>query len=300
MPPGAPLKAGTHLPIALRASAGIHAAAAILAVTLPPAWPWALGGVALNQAVLTGAGLWPGSTLLGPNLRRLPPTGRGEVALTFDDGPDPEVTPRVLEILSRFGARASFFCIARRAEQYPALVQQIVRCGHAVENHTDRHLNGFAALPLGALRREIAAAQATLGRLAGTSPMFFRAPMGLRSPLLQPVLAGQGLRLVSWTRRALDGVRGDPVAAANRLRRGLAAGDVLLLHDGSAARTPEGQAVVLSVLPGLLEDLANRALRSVTLRQGLDQADQQPAPEPLAEAADQAKSAGRAHRALTI
>jgi hypothetical protein len=118
--------------------------------------------------------------------------------------------------------------------------------------------------------------------------------------LLQPVLAGQGLRLVSWTRRALDGVRGDPVAAANRLRRGLAAGDVLLLHDGSAARTPEGQAVVLSVLPGLLEDLANRALRSVTLRQGLDQADQQPAPEPLAEAADQAKSAGRAHRALTI
>jgi peptidoglycan/xylan/chitin deacetylase (PgdA/CDA1 family) len=92
--------------------------------------------------------------------------------------------------------------------------------------------------------------------------------MGLRSPLLQPVLAGQGLRLVSWTRRALDGLRVDPIVAANRLRRGLAAGDVLLLHDGRAARAPDGRAVVLNVLPGLLEHLAEHGLRSVTLQDG--------------------------------
>ena len=256
------------LPASLRASIGLHAAAAALALAVPSVWPWALGGVALNQAVLTGAGMWPRSTLLGPNLRRLP-GGRAEVVLTFDDGPDPEVTPRVLDLLDRHGARASFFCIGARARASPHLVRDIVRRGHSVENHTDRHPHHFAALPPGRLRREIAAAQATLAGLAGTPPRFFRAPMGLRSPLLQPVLAGQGLRLVSWTRRALDGLRGDPRAAAARLRRGLAAGDVLLLHDGGAARTPDGRAVVLAVLPDLLKALAAGGLRSVTLRDGL-------------------------------
>ncbi|HUZ63121.1 MAG TPA: polysaccharide deacetylase family protein, partial [Acetobacteraceae bacterium] len=257
------------LPASLRASIGLHAAAAALAVAVPAAWPWALGGVALNQAVLTGAGMWPRSTLLGPNLRRLPPSGRAEIVLSFDDGPDPEVTPRVLDLLDRHGARASFFCIGARARAHPRLVGEIIRRGHSVENHTDRHPHHFAALPPGRLRREIAAAQATLAGLAGTPPHFFRAPMGLRSPLLQPVLAGQGLRLVSWTRRALDGLRGDPAAAGARLRRGLAAGDVLLLHDGGAARAPDGRAVVLAVLPDLLMALAGRGLRSVTLGDGL-------------------------------
>jgi peptidoglycan/xylan/chitin deacetylase (PgdA/CDA1 family) len=256
------------LPAATRASIGVHAAAAALVLTVPPAWSWALGSVALNHAILTCAGLWPRGSLLGPNLDRLPPTGRNEVALTFDDGPDPEITPRVLDLLDRYGAFASFFCIGNQAEAHPALVRDIVRRGHSVENHTNRHPRRFAAMSSSGMRREITAAQSTLARIAGTQPIFFRAPMGLRSPLLQPVLAGQGLRLVSWTRRALDGLRGDPIAASTRLRRGLAAGDVLLLHDGRAAHAPDGRAVVLNVLPGLLDHLAARGLRSVTLRDG--------------------------------
>lgn len=256
------------LPAATRASIGVHAAAAALALAVPPAWPWALGGVALNQAVLVAAGLWPRGSLLGPNLHRLPPTGRAEVALTFDDGPDPETTPRVLDILDRYGAFGSFFCIGNQAAAHPSLVREIARRGHAVENHTGRHPYLFAAMPMAQMRREIDAGQSILAGLAGIPPIFFRAPMGLRSPLLQPLLAAQGLRLVSWTRRALDGLRGDPAAASARLRRGLAAGDILLLHDGRAARAPDGRAVVLNVLPGLLDALAARGLRSVTLRDG--------------------------------
>ncbi len=263
------LPAPSRLPVVPRVSIGVHAAAAALAMAVPAAWPWALGGVALNQAVLIAAVLSPRSTLLGPNLWRLPSHGRAEIALTFDDGPDPEVTPRVLDLLDAHGARASFFCIGAGARANPALVREIVRRGHSVENHTYRHPHHFAALPPSGLRQEIAAAQATLAELAGTPPRFFRAPMGLRSPLLQPILAEQGLCLVSWTRRALDGLRGDPVAAAARLRRGLAAGDVLLQHDGRAARTPDGTAVALTVLPGLLAVLAARGLRSVTLGDGL-------------------------------
>lgn len=264
------------LPLSLRASIGLHASAAALALAAPRLWPWALTGVALNHAVLGGAGMWPRSTMLGPNLRRLPPTGRSEVALTFDDGPDPEVTPRVLDLLDRCGARASFFCIGARARAHPGVVREIARRGHAVENHTDCHPYRFAALPPGGLRREIAGAQATLALLAGAPPAFFRAPMGLRSPLLQPVLARLGLHLVSWTRRAFDGLLGDAQAAGARLRRNLAAGDVLLLHDGRAARTRDGQAVVLAVLPDLLRALAALGLRSVTLTDGLALATHQP------------------------
>src|ERR1700752_124339 len=146
----------------IRASIGVHAASAALGVTQPWAWPWALSGVALNHAVLTGAGMWPTGSLLGANLTRLPETGRAEVALTFDDGPDPDITPRDLDLLDAHGARATFFCIGARARSYPDVVREIARRGHAIENHTDRHLNAFAALPPARLRREIVAAQGTL------------------------------------------------------------------------------------------------------------------------------------------
>lgn len=263
----------------MRSSIGLHAAAAGLVAATPSDWRWSLGAVALNQAVLAGAGLSPRSTLLGPNLRRLPCTGRAEVALTFDDGPDPEVTPRVLDLLDRHGAKASFFCIGAQARAHPAVLREIARRGHAVENHTDRHLYRFAALSPGGLRREVDAAQATLADLAGTPPVFFRAPMGLRSPLLEPLLASRGLLLVSWTRRALDGLFGEPRAAGARLRRGLGPGDVLLLHDGRAARTGQGGPVVLAVLPGLLAALEGQGLRSVTLRTGVAGNGPVPSPE---------------------
>src|SRR5512139_4028402 len=93
---------------ALKASFGLHGAAALGTLVLPAAWPGARGAVAANHAALTLAGLLPRSTLLGPNLTRLPEASaaRREIALTFDDGPDPEVTPRVLDLLDGAGVRA--------------------------------------------------------------------------------------------------------------------------------------------------------------------------------------------------
>lgn len=256
------------LPPGLIVSIGLHTAAVALAIGVPQLWPWALGAVALDQAALTAATLSPRSALLGPNLRRLPARG-GTIVLSFDDGPDPEVTPRVLDLLDGYHARASFFCIGMAARANPGLVREIIRRGHSVENHTHRHPYYFALLPPRLLQREIIAAQCVLTELAGTRPRFFRAPMGFRSPLLQPILAGQHLRLVSWTRRAGDGLLRDPAAADARLRRGLGEGDLLLLHDGRAARGPNGEAVVLSVLPRLLQGLAARGLRSVSLAEAL-------------------------------
>lgn len=103
-------------PPAIRASAAWHAAAVGAGVLVPGAWPWALGAIVLNHALITAAGLTPRSRLLGPNVTRLPAAAiaRREVAITIDDGPEPAVTPRVLDLLDAHGQRATFFCIAER------------------------------------------------------------------------------------------------------------------------------------------------------------------------------------------
>jgi len=252
--------------IALRVSLAVHLLLLIAWVFGLAPWGWLLAALILNHGVLW-AGMRPGSRILGPDTRHLPAAAvrRGEVALTFDDGPDPVVTPQVLDLLDAAGARASFFCIGTAARAHPDLVRDIARRGHSVENHTERHALNFATYGIGATRREIVAAQATLAPLAGRPPAFFRAPFGLRSPFLAPAIRGLGLTYLSWTRRALDGARGDPAAGLARLTRGLAAGDILLMHDGRCARDRDGRPVVLAILPALLDELAARGLRSVSL-----------------------------------
>ncbi|MES2368241.1 MAG: polysaccharide deacetylase family protein [Pseudomonadota bacterium] len=252
---------------ALKASFALHGAAALGTLALPAAWPWALGAVATNHAVLTLAGLLPRSTLLGPNLTRLPDAAaaRREIALTLDDGPDPDVTPRVLDLLDTAGVRASFFCIGWRARENPALCREIVARGHRVENHGDSHSWAFSAFGPGRMKADIAAAQATLSDITGHAPRFFRPTAGLRNPFLDPVLATLDLKLATWTRRGYDTREGRPDVVLGRLTHNLAGGDILLLHDGHAARTPDDQPVILAVLPNLLRALAERKLSPVTL-----------------------------------
>ena len=117
--------------------------------------------------------------------------------------------------------------------------------------------------------REVQAAQHTLTRICGESPRFFRAPAGLRNPFLQPVLAGLGLQLASWSVRGFDTRVRDAAKVRASLLRGLKAGAIVLLHDGHAASTERGVPVILEVLPGLLEAATRAGLRTVTLREAL-------------------------------
>ncbi len=248
----------------IKISAGLHAAGVVALAARPRRWPLIAGTLILNHGALCAAGMLPRSRLLGANLSRLE-TGAGEVALTFDDGPDPDVTPGVLDRLEAYGARASFFPIGRRAERYPELVAEIVARGHRLENHTYRHSNLFAFSGLGNLGREIDRAQGCLERLGGRRPVYFRAPAGIRNPWLDLVLARRRMRLVSWTRRGFDTIDRRPRRVARRLLGGLAAGDILLLHDGNAARDRRRRPVVLEVLPRLLDALAENGLRGVSV-----------------------------------
>ena len=253
------------------ASIAWHLLALAAAVLVRGAAPWALAAVALNHLVITVAGLAPRSTLLGGNVSRLPAAAaaRGEVAITIDDGPDPAVTPAVLDLLDAAGQRATFFCIADRVAEHPALAREIVMRGHSIQNHTARHRHDFSFLGPKAYAEELGKAQRILAKVSGQMPTCFRAPAGFRNMFLAPVLRRMGLTLVSWTRRGYDTRESDATRVLERLTRGLAGGDILLLHDGNAARSPQGRPVVLEVLPPLLAQLQAQGLRSVTLPQGL-------------------------------
>lgn len=253
----------------LLGSIALHAAGAAAVLLAPRHWPYVAGTLFANHVVLAGLSMWPQSRLLGPNRNRLSEAaaGRGEVGLTFDDGPDPDITPRVLDLLDQAGgagARATFFCIGRRVEARPDLAAEIVRRGHRIENHTWSHPHAFACYPPAGLRREILRAQDTIGRATGRAPVLFRAPAGLHNPFLERELHREGLTLASWTRRGYDIVEKNPATVARRLLRDVAAGDVLLLHDGSAM-TGGGNRIVLDVLPRVLDELGARGLRPVPM-----------------------------------
>jgi peptidoglycan/xylan/chitin deacetylase (PgdA/CDA1 family) len=249
----------------LLGSLALHAAGIAAVAADPRRWRTVAGLLVADHLALSAVSLWPRSRSLGPNLLRLPRAAaqRGEVALTFDDGPDPRVTPRVLDLLDGAGMKATFFVIGRHARAHPRLTAEIARRGHRVENHTYTHPHLFACYPAPLLRREIEGAQGAIEAATGRRPRLFRAPAGLRNPLLEWVLHRAGLHLVTWTRRGFDAVDPSPAAIARRLLGGLAAGDVLLLHDGRAAGG--GNPVVLEALPRVLDALAARGLRSIVI-----------------------------------
>ena len=255
----------------IRATIVLHVLALVAVIAEPEQWRWALGTLLANHILLTLIGLWPRSNWLGPNWTRLPAaaTARNEIALTIDDGPDPIVTPQVLDMLDRYGAQATFFCIGEKAALHPDLCREIVRRGHAVENHSQHHRHHFSLMGRTGITRELQTAQDTLTTITGQRPLFFRAPAGLRNPFLDPVLAQLGLQLASWSARGFDTRVGDGERVKKKLLHDLRAGAILLLHDGNAARTPDGIPVILEVLPAVLAYAAAANLRFVTLRLAL-------------------------------
>jgi peptidoglycan/xylan/chitin deacetylase (PgdA/CDA1 family) len=244
-----------------------QAAGLATVATQPHLWPPILAALLADHILLTAAGFVPRSRWLGPNQDRLPEESRarGEVALTFDDGPDPRVTPQILELLAEAGVRASFFCIGLQAARHPDLAREISRRGHRLENHSYTHSVWFSMLPLPMLGREIRRTQEVLTAAADRAPEMFRAPAGFRSLLLDPVLHSTGLQFVSWTRRGFDKADGNATRVAQRVAGKAAAGDVLLLHDGAPARDRNGRPVVLEALPRVLDTLAKRNLHPVPM-----------------------------------
>ena len=137
--------------------------------------------------------------------------------------------------------------------------------GVKFRSHLDGSEHYFTPANTMRIEREIGAAQAAVADLTGVAPHCFRAPAGLRNPLLDPVLSSLDLKLAAWTRRPFDTRTGDPQRVLDRLTINLGPGDILLLHDGHAAKTPSGEPVILAVLPQLLQSFHTAGLTPVTL-----------------------------------
>jgi len=160
-------------------------------------------------------------------------TTRREVWLTIDDGPDPVDTPQILNLLAAHGARATFFVIGENAQRHPDLIQAMVAGGHEVAHHTHTHpLAMFWCATPGRVRRELDAGLDVLQRL-GVRPTRFRPPAGVKNPWLAPALKTRGLVCVGWSARGLERRGGNAESVARRVTHRVAAGSILLLHEGA-------------------------------------------------------------------
>jgi peptidoglycan/xylan/chitin deacetylase (PgdA/CDA1 family) len=165
-------------------------------------------------------------------------TDRREVWLTIDDGPDPDDTPRILELLKVHGAKATFFVIGRNAESHPALVRAICDAGHEIGYHTHTHpVGSFWCASPQRLARELDQGLAVLNKL-GVTVRRFRSPVGIKNLWLAPALSKRCLECVGWSGRGLELTGGDDNTVAKRVLCGLRPGSILLLHEGPPLPAP--------------------------------------------------------------
>ena len=222
-------------PLATGISAGLAATAAL---------GFAAGGCAY-------AAMWPASQLFGSTL--IAPARPGELALTFDDGPNPAWTPRLLETLASHDVRATFFLLGSRAQAEPALVRQISAAGHLIGNHSWSHPN-LARAAASRIEEELSRTSQILEEITGAPVRFFRPPFGARRPEVLRAARRLGMVPVMWNTMTSDWENPSAEAIASRLiraidnlaRRGRAAN--IVLHDGghltpAANRAPSIAAV---------------------------------------------------------
>lgn len=185
------------------------------------------------------------------------PPESGHVYLTFDDGPDPRWTPRILDLLAQENVQATFFVVGRRALAQAALVRRIAAAGHALGNHTFSHRHPWM-LAAASARREVRDGAAAIADLTGVAPKFFRPPHGrLHRCMLKEAERG-GQKLMLWNRSAVDW---GPLGQARGIARRLAAtrpGEIVLMHDGGWGINRPG--ALVEALPGFLADLGRHRL----------------------------------------
>lgn len=191
------------------------------------------------------------------------PAGTPALAVTFDDGPSPDTTPRTLDLLDELGMRATFFVLGAQAETHPALVDEIRRRGHAVGAHGYRHEHHLLRSP-GWIRRDLAASVAAI-EATGAHPRWYRPTYGQLTARTVLEARRHGMEVVLWSRWGHEWAEPDEAAVMARLARGLEPGAIVLLHDTDVVPPPGKAARTHAVLPLLAEALDRRGLRSVTL-----------------------------------
>lgn len=197
------------------------------------------------------------------------PTDARGVALTFDDGPSPEHTPKVLDLLDQAGVKATFFVIGRKAEAHPEIVREIAARGHAIGLHGYAHDRLFALRSASAVEADLRRGADALERVAGARPTLFRPPIGHTNPRIARAALSLDLDVVGWSIRGLDGLarsRADRVAA--RVIPRLRDGAIVLLHD--AAERDDHEPAGVAALPRILAAMSANRLPGVRVDAWVD------------------------------
>ncbi|MGH7636880.1 MAG: polysaccharide deacetylase family protein [Gemmatimonadaceae bacterium] len=222
-----------------------------------------LAAVAGTAAAAAHGAFHRNSPVFGRVMSRLPGKDRA-VALTFDDGPNPEATPRILDVLRESRVSATFFLLGKHVERWPRLARRIADEGHTIGNHGYHHgklhLRGPAYT-----RMDLCVGTEVIVRTTGQTPRHLRTPHGFRSPWVNAIARELGQRAVGWTLGVWDTDRPGAAAIAERVRRGVRPGSIVLLHDGDAC-DPEGdRAQTADALTQVIRDLRDSGYRLALL-----------------------------------
>ena len=198
------------------------------------------------------------SPLVGVPIRH-GPDGGGMIALTFDDGPDPQNTPHILEVLARYHAKATFFVVGEWVDKHPNYVYDAVQAGHEIASHSYTHRN-VAGKSDDQFRQEIQRTEDSVFKAAGVRPNCFRPPYGRVNSRMLNILAAKEYTVVLWSLDSLDWKLGSAFQIASLVIRDAKPGDIVLMHDGGGPRPH-----TIKALDTILKQLSAKGFTFVTL-----------------------------------
>ncbi len=181
------------------------------------------------------------------------------VSITFDDGPHPEFTPKVLALLRRYDAKATFFCIGQEVEKHPNILTDILAEGHTVGNHTYSHSKLFGFFGLNKVTFEMKRTNTVVQALSGLEMKLYRPAFGVTNPTIKKAVRDLGLFSIGWNIRSLDTTSRSKAVVLKRITSRVSRGDIILLHDTSEK--------TVGLLEQLLLFLREKKLRSVPVDQ---------------------------------
>jgi len=198
------------------------------------------------------------------------PADQGWVSLTFDDGPEPQVTPELLKVLEAEGVKATFFLVGRAAEAHPEMVNSLDAAGHLIGNHMYDHRATWPFQPAFAIRQELERANTALAQIIGNQPRFVRMPFSVGRPGLARVFRKLNLIPVSWDVRGLEGVYRDPARIAAHVAGEARNGSVIMLHECYYGRAGFGAERVVETVRQVIAQLRERGFVFKRLDEMLD------------------------------
>jgi peptidoglycan-N-acetylglucosamine deacetylase len=224
--------------------------------------PALAAGIGIAAATVHGI-YYPNSFVFGRAISSVRGAGR-VVALTFDDGPNPDATPRILDALAARNVKATFFVLGRHADRWPELVKRLAEEGHVIGNHGWHHRKLHVRGP-GYVRRDLMMGTESIERASGGRPRLFRAPHGFRSPWVTPIARSLGQTTVGWSRGVWDSTRPGVDVIVRRTVQGAKPGAILLLHDGDGYDIAGDRRQTADAVPQILDQLLERGYGFVTV-----------------------------------